>query len=114
MAQIGHSSVPTPPCVHRKRPRIGSIIFQSKKEAEKARRPPRSPTIRESGFFGVVVADLQFRSKPLAIAPRQILRPAINDWKNLGFTTKLGIELEAYVTQPDGQSRRISFRAVAL
>jgi len=52
---------------------------------------------------GVVVADLEFQGKPLAIAPRHILRRAIADWKTAGFTAKLGIELEAYVMQPDGK-----------
>jgi len=52
---------------------------------------------------GVVVADLEFRGKPLAIAPRHTLRRAIADWKTAGFAAKLGIELEAYVMQPDGK-----------
>ncbi len=51
---------------------------------------------------GVVVADLEFQEQPLAISPRYVLRRAIADWKNLGFQTKVGIELEAYVMQPDG------------
>lgn len=52
---------------------------------------------------GVVIADLEFRGKPLAVAPRHTLRRAISDWKSAGLTTKLGIELEAYVMQPDGK-----------
>lgn len=52
---------------------------------------------------GVVVADLTFRGQPLAISPRYALRRAIADWEHLGYNTKLGIELEAYVMQPDGQ-----------
>lgn len=51
---------------------------------------------------GVVIADLSFRGEPLAISPRHVLRHAIEDWKKLGCTVKLGIELEAYVLQPDG------------
>jgi glutamine synthetase len=52
---------------------------------------------------GVVVADLSVRGKPLAISPRHVLRRAIADWEKLGYKSKVGIELEAYVMQPDGQ-----------
>ena len=52
---------------------------------------------------GVVVGDLSFRSQPLSISPRHVLRRAICDWEKLGYKSKLGIELEAYVLQPDGQ-----------
>jgi len=52
---------------------------------------------------GVVVGDLSFRGEPLSISPRHVLRRAICDWEKLGYKSKLGIELEAYVMQPDGQ-----------
>lgn len=52
---------------------------------------------------GVVVGDLSFRGAPLAIAPRHVLRRAIADWKALGYGVNVGIELEAYVLQPDGK-----------
>jgi glutamine synthetase len=50
---------------------------------------------------GVVVADLEFRGDPLRIAPRYVLRRAIQDWEQLGYRVKVGIELEAYVMQAD-------------
>ncbi len=52
---------------------------------------------------GVVVGDLSFRGEPLPISPRHVLRRAIYDWEKLGYKSKLGIELEAYVMQPNGQ-----------
>ncbi len=52
---------------------------------------------------GVVIGDLFFRGAPLAIAPRHVLRKAVDDWKALGYTVKVGIELEAFVMQPDGR-----------
>lgn len=51
---------------------------------------------------GVVVGDLSFHGKPLAISPRHALRRAIADWDKLGYNVKVGIELEAFVMQPDG------------
>ncbi|MEZ5294329.1 MAG: glutamine synthetase family protein [Vicinamibacterales bacterium] len=52
---------------------------------------------------GVVVGDLSFHGAPLAIAPRHVLRKAVEDWKALGYRAKVGIELEAFVLQPDGK-----------
>jgi glutamine synthetase len=51
---------------------------------------------------GVVVGDLSFRGQPLAIAPRTVLQKAVKDWADLGYRVKVGIELEAFVMQPDG------------
>lgn len=51
---------------------------------------------------GVVVGDLYFRGEPLAISSRHALRRAVADWEQLGYKVKVGIELEAYVLQPDG------------
>lgn len=52
---------------------------------------------------GVVVGDLSFHGSPLSISPRHTLRRAIADWEALGYTAKVGIELEAFVMQPDGK-----------
>jgi glutamine synthetase len=52
---------------------------------------------------GVVVGDLFFHGEPLDISPRHALRRAINDWEKLGYKAKVGIELEAFVMQPDGK-----------
>ena len=52
---------------------------------------------------GVVIGDLFFRGTPLTIAPRHVLRKAVDDWKALGYNVKVGIELEAFVMQPDGR-----------
>ena len=52
---------------------------------------------------GVVIGDLSFRGEPLALAPRHVLRKAIADWQALGYRAKVGIELEAFVMQPDGK-----------
>lgn len=52
---------------------------------------------------GVVVGDLYFRGEPLAVSPRHALRRAVDAWHALGFRVKVGIELEAFVLQPDGK-----------
>jgi glutamine synthetase len=51
---------------------------------------------------GVVVGDLYFRGEPLPVSSRHALRRAIADWEQLGYKPQVGIELEAYILQPDG------------
>ena len=51
---------------------------------------------------GVVVADLSFGHRPFAASARHTLRRAVADWQALGHTPRIGIELEAYVLEPDG------------
>ena len=56
----------------------------------------------EDDRTGVAVAHLDFEGAPYAFAPRHALQKAIADWADLGYTVKVGIELEAYVMEPDG------------
>ncbi len=51
----------------------------------------------------VVVADLFRNGEPFGVSPRTALRKAVADWKALGLTPYVGIELEAFVYGPDGQ-----------
>jgi glutamine synthetase len=51
---------------------------------------------------GVVVADLEEHGLPCAVAPRAALRRAISAWETLGLSPRVGIELEAYLLEPDG------------
>lgn len=51
---------------------------------------------------GVVVGDLYFHDEPLTISARHALRRAINEWEQRGLKPKIGIELEAFVLQPNG------------
>jgi glutamine synthetase len=50
----------------------------------------------------VVVADLYRNGAPLAVSPRLALQRAIDEWSAMGFTADVGIELEAFVLEPDG------------
>jgi glutamine synthetase len=52
---------------------------------------------------GVVVGDAFFHGEPLPHAPRTVLKKAIADWAALGYKVEVGIELEAFVMQPDGK-----------
>jgi glutamine synthetase len=57
----------------------------------------------------VVVADLTSEGEPVAVSPRAALRRAIGDFEQLGLATYAGLELEAYLLEPDGQG---GFRAI--
>jgi glutamine synthetase len=50
---------------------------------------------------GVAVADIFFHDEPVPISPRHALHRAVADWRQLGYEPKVGIELEAYVFEPD-------------
>lgn len=50
---------------------------------------------------GVVVADMSFKGEPFAASARNVLKKAIADWAELGYLPKVGIELEAYLMEPD-------------
>ena len=51
---------------------------------------------------GVVVADLYSGDEPLPLSPRHALRRAVAAWAELGFTVRMGCELEFFVMEPDG------------
>ncbi len=51
---------------------------------------------------GVVVADLTNDGELFPTSARTALRRAVEGWTNLGYKALLGIELEAYLMEPDG------------
>lgn len=67
---------------------------------------PVASTLRpswEDPTIGVAVADLTFDHGPYDVSPRCTLQRAIDDWAELGYEVKLGIELEGYLLEPDGE-----------
>jgi glutamine synthetase len=52
---------------------------------------------------GVVVGDMTFHGEPYRTSARHALRNAVADWNELGYQPKVGIELEAYVFEPDDE-----------
>ena len=63
----------------------------------------------EDDRTAIAVADGWFRGEPLAIAPRTVLRKAIDDWAELGYRCKVGIELEAYILQRDDKGNWVEW-----
>ncbi len=54
----------------------------------------------------VVVADVEYHGEPYSVSARGALKRAVADWQALGYSPKVGIELEAYVFEPDGDGDR--------
>ena len=51
---------------------------------------------------GVVVASITKNGVPVELAPRSILERVIGEWEEVGYSPMVGIELEAYLFEPDG------------
>jgi glutamine synthetase len=54
---------------------------------------------------GVAVADISFQGEPVPMSSRHALRRAVAAWEELGYTPKIGIELEAYILQRNDQDQ---------
>ncbi len=52
----------------------------------------------------VVIADLEYNGRPLALSPRGALKRAVDAWASLGYEPHLGFEMEFYVMQPDADA----------
>ena len=51
----------------------------------------------------VVVADLKREGTAFSVSPRTALRKAVEDWRARSLEPYVGLELEAFVFEPDGQ-----------
>jgi glutamine synthetase len=51
----------------------------------------------------VVVPDITRGGRPVPLAPRNVLQDIVGSWADKGLTPMVGIELEAYLFEPDGE-----------
>lgn len=51
---------------------------------------------------GVVVGDLSRHGEAVELCPREVLKKQITAWRQLGYEPRVGLELEAYLFEPDG------------
>lgn len=49
----------------------------------------------------IVIGDLSYHGEPIMAAPRTVLQKAIDDWKELGYDVRLGLETESWILQQD-------------
>ncbi len=58
----------------------------------------------------VVVADLHENGgKPLALCGRGLLKRTVGEWQALGYSPKVGLEMEAYAFQRDSEGRLVPY-----
>ena len=50
---------------------------------------------------GVVVPEIVRGGEPVPFSPRNVLKSSIEKWENLGYKPMVGLELEAYLFEPD-------------
>ena len=52
---------------------------------------------------GVVVGDLSREGRPVEMSPREVLKQQIAAWRAHGYEPRVGLELEAFLFEPDGE-----------
>ncbi|MEM9204529.1 MAG: glutamine synthetase, partial [Actinomycetota bacterium] len=82
-------------------PAPGSYLLEGLKDVWATLDPASIHPSWEDDRTGVAVAHLDFEGEAFPYAPRFALQKAIADWADLGYSVKVGLELEAYVLQPD-------------
>lgn len=84
-------------------PTPGSFILDGFPDMHATFEPEHVRQGWDDHLTGVAVCDLHMNGEPFRYSARYALRKAIADWEALGYSPKVGIELEAYVLEPDGQ-----------
>lgn len=56
----------------------------------------------EDETTAVAVADVAMHGEPFPYSSRHVLQQAVAAWADLGYRVQVGIELEAYLLEPDG------------
>ncbi|MFW2383289.1 MAG: glutamine synthetase family protein [Acidimicrobiales bacterium] len=83
-------------------PAPGSYLLEGLIDVHATLDPATLRTGWEDDDTAVAVADLAMHGKPFPFSARTVLQRAIAAWEDLGYTPQVGIELEAYLLQPDG------------
>ena len=84
-------------------PAPGAYLLEGLRDVHASFDPNDVKPSWEDDRTGVVVAHLELEGEPYACSARDALQEAVAGWEALGATPKVGIELEAYVLEPDGE-----------
>ena len=82
-------------------PAPGSYMLEGLKDVQSNFDPQTLKPGWEDDRTSVAVGHLEFEGEPYPFAARFALQKAIADWQDLGYTPRIGFELEAYVLEPD-------------
>ncbi len=83
-------------------PAPGSYLLEGLRDALSTFDPAQVHPGWEDDRTGVAVGHLTMEGEPYPYSARHALQQAIAAWEALGYRAKVGIELEAYVLEPDG------------
>ncbi len=83
-------------------PAPGSYLLEGLKDVFSTFDPEEVHPGWEDEHTGVAVGHLDFEGEPYTFSARYALQRAVAAWEELGYTPKVGLELEAYVLEPDG------------
>ena len=83
-------------------PAPGSYLLEGLKDVLSTFDPADVRPGWEDDRTGVAVGHLDFEGEPYTFSPRYALQQAVAHWAELGYTPKVGLELEAYVLEEDG------------
>jgi len=83
-------------------PAPGSYLLEGLKDVHSDFDPDLVRPGWEDDRTGVAVGHLTMAGRPYPFSGRYALQKAIADWGALGYTPRVGLELEAYVLEPDG------------
>ncbi len=83
-------------------PAPGSFLLDGMPDVESTFDPESVKPGWEDDRTGVAVGSLSMHGQPYPYSARYALQQAIADWGALGLRPKVGIELEAYVLEPNG------------
>ncbi len=83
-------------------PAPGSYLLEGLIDVHATMDPATLRTGWEDDNTAVAVADVEMRGEPYPYSSRHVLKQAIAAWADLGYTVQVGVELEAYLLEPDG------------
>ncbi len=84
-------------------PAPGSYLLEGLRDVQSTFDPAQVRPGWEDDRTGVAVGHLTLDGEPYTFSSRYALQKAIDDWAELGYRPQVGIELEAYVLEPDGE-----------
>lgn len=82
-------------------PHDGGMFWQGLPDCDAVFDPATVRPGWESGT-AVAVPDIVREGEPVLMAPRSVLAKVVEQWKAHGYQPMVGIELEAYLFEPDG------------
>ena len=83
-------------------PAPGAALLEGLKDVHGTIDPNSLRPSWEDDRTGVAVVDLHIDGGPYGVSARTALQRTLDQWQEHGYSVKVGIELEGYLLEPDG------------